>query len=440
MLSPLWMFPALIAAILTGFPVALAMLALAVLFGIQSFGAEGLLHQFIQKIEETATAQVLAAVPLFIFMGAMFEQSGIAGRLFDTIQLWIRRLPGGLAVGTVLMCVIFAATSGVVGATETVVGLLAIPAMLRYGYNKGLISGTICAGGSLGTIIPPSILAVVIGPTAQADVGKVLLGMFIPGLLLALSYIVYIVIRCIIRPQDGPRVLLVEDEPALGEKLALTARVLVPPLVVIIAVLGSMMAGIATPTEAAATGALGTVMLAIAYRRFSWPVLVDSTMRTVRITAMILTIVACGQMFAAVFVGSGGLQILQDFLLGFGVGKHGLLFLVMLIVFIAGFMLEPLVIILMVVPITTPLIVSAGFEKEWFCVLFLVMLQTGYLTPPMAPSIFYLRGIAPPEITLRHMYSGIWPFIALQLSVVFILVLFPPVVTWLPNALLTGVR
>jgi tripartite ATP-independent transporter DctM subunit len=439
-MSPLWMFPALIAAILTGFPVALTMMSLAVIFGLSSFGAEGLLYQFIQKIEEVATAQVLAAVPLFIFMGAMFEQSGIASRLFDAIHMWTRRIPGGLAVGTVIMCVIFAATSGVVGATETVVGLLAIPPMLRYNYSKPLICGTICAGGSLGTIIPPSVLAVVIGPTANASVGNILLGMFIPGFMLAIAYIIYIVTVCIIWPHMGPRVATTEKDPPLAEKLALTAKVLVPPVVVIIFVLGSMMAGIATPTEAAAAGALGTILLALAYGKLSWPVLVDSTMRTVRITAMILTIVACGQMFAAVFVGSGGLQILQDFLLGFGVGKYALLSVVMFIVFIAGFMLEPLVIILMVVPITAPLITAVGFDLVWFCVLFLVMLQTGYLTPPMAPSIFYLRGIAPPEITLRDMYIGIWPFIALQLVVVLLLVLYPPLVTWLPNAVLTGAR
>jgi tripartite ATP-independent transporter DctM subunit len=220
----------------------------------------------------------------------------------------------------------------------------------------------------------------------------------------------------------------------------LSAKVLVPPVVVIIAVLGSMMAGIATPTEASATGALGTMLLALAYRRLSWAVLVDSTMRTVRVTAMILTIVACGQMFAAVFVGSGGLESLQTFLKAFSVGKWGLLFLVMSIVFLAGFMLEPLVIILMVVPITMPLIEAAGFDKVWFCVLFLVMLQTGYLTPPMAPSIFYLRGIAPPEITLRHKYVGIWPFIALQLLVVCLLLALPKCVTWLPDAVLTRFR
>ena len=434
-MSSLWMFPALIAGILTGFPVAFVMLSLALVFGLNSFGMEGLLHQALLKIEEVATSQVLAAVPLFIFMGAMFEASGIASRLFDAIHMWTRRIPGGLAIGTVLMCVIFAATSGVVGATETVVGLLAIPPMLRYNYNKSLICGTICAGGSLGTIIPPSVLAVVIGPVANASVGAILIGMIVPGLMLAFNYIVYIFLRCLLRPQDGPRVADSEVLPSMRERLSLTFKVLVPPLIVIICVIGSMMIGLATPTEAAATGALGTVLLAIAYGRFTWPVLIDSTLRTVRITAMILFIVTCGSIFAAVFVGSGGLETMTNIMTSAGVGRWGLLSIIMFITFIAGFMLDPLVIILIIVPIAAPLIVQAGFDVVWFCVLFLVMLQTAYLTPPMAPSIFYLRGIAPPEITLRDMYVGIWPFIGLQLIVVTLLMLFPGIVTWLPNAL-----
>ncbi|MGE3918846.1 MAG: TRAP transporter large permease subunit [Hyphomicrobiaceae bacterium] len=434
-MSSLWMFPALIAGILTGFPVSFVMLSLAVIFGWSSFGPEGLLHQSILKIEEVATAQVLAAVPLFIFMGAMFEASGIASRLFDAIHMWTRRIPGGLAIGTVLMCVIFAATSGVVGATETVVGLLAIPPMLRHNYNKSLICGTICAGGSLGTIIPPSVLAVVIGPVANASVGAILIGMVVPGLMLATSYIAYIFLRCLIRPQDGPMVHTGEPDPTFGEKMSLTARVLVPPVIVIICVLGSMMAGIATPTEAAAMGALGTVLLAASYGRLSLRTMIDSTMRTVRITAMILFIVTCGSIFAAVFVGSGGLQALTDIMQGTNLGRWGLLGIIMAITFMAGFMLDPLVIILIVIPITTPLITAAGFDVVWYCVLFLVMLQTAYLTPPMAPSIFYLRGIAPPSITLNDMYVGIWPFIALQLVVVAIIISFPEVVTWLPTTL-----
>ncbi len=432
-MSSLWMFPALLAGILTGFPVSFVMLSLAIVFGMQSFGPIGLLHQTLLKIEEVATAQVLAAVPLFIFMGAMFEASGIASRLFDAIHVWTRRIPGGMAIGTVIMCVIFAATSGVVGATETVVGLLAIPAMMRHNYNKSLICGTICAGGSLGTIIPPSVLAVVIGPVANASVGSILIGMIVPGLMLAIGYIVYIFLRCLIRPQDGPRVDASEPVPPMAERLALTAKVLIPPVVVIIAVLGSMMAGIATPTEASATGALGTVLLAAAYRRLSWSTLVDSTLRTVRITAMILFIVTCGSVFAAIFVGSGGLETLTGFMKASNLGPWGLFGIVMFITFLAGFMLDPLVIILIVVPITAPLIVAAGFDVVWYCVVFLVMLQTAYLTPPMAPSIFYLRGIAPKEITLRHMYIGIWPFIGIQLVVVGLIIAFPRFVTWLPS-------
>ncbi|MEZ5817210.1 MAG: TRAP transporter large permease subunit [Hyphomicrobiaceae bacterium] len=434
-MSSLWMFPALIAGILTGFPVSFVMLCLAVGFGLHTFGAEGTLAQAVLKIEEVATATVLAAVPLFIFMGAMFEASGIASRLFDAIHMWTRRIPGGLAIGTVLMCVIFAATSGIVGATETVVGLLAIPAMMRHRYNNSLICGTICAGGSLGTIIPPSVLAVVIGPVADASVGSILIGMIVPGLMLASSYIIYIFTRCLIRPEDGPPIAEGDDAPSLAERISITAKVLVPPVVVIICVLGSMMAGIATPTEASATGALGTVLLAAGYGRLTWPVLVDSVMRTVRITAMILFIVVCGSIFAAVFVGSGGLQALTEVIEAVQLGRWGLFAVVMLIVFLAGFMLDPLVIILMVVPITTPLIVAAGFDKVWYCVVFLVMLQTAYLTPPMAPSIFYLRGIAPPSITLNQMYVGIWPFIGLQVVVVSLIIAFPELVTWLPTTL-----
>lgn len=431
-MTALWMFPALIAGILTGFPVAFVMLGLAVGFGLWQFGHEGLLHQVLLKVEEVATAQVLAAVPLFIFMGAMFEASGIASRLYDAIHLWTRRIPGGLAIGTVLMCVIFAATSGVVGATETVVGLLAIPAMLRHRYDKPLICGTICAGGSLGTIIPPSVLAIVIGPVANASVGPILIGMIVPGLLLALGYVLYILVRCTVNPALGPRLDGDDAAVPLGRKIAVTAGVLVPPLVVIVCVLGSMMAGIATPTEAAAAGALGTVVLAGLYRKLTWKVVADSTLRTVRITAMILFIVTCGSVFAAVFVAAGGMQTLTDLVEAKSIGGAPLIALIVAVTFVAGFMLDPLVIILIIVPVTAPLVSAAGFDVVWYCVLFLVVLQTAYLTPPMAPSIFYLRGIAPPEITLRDMYRGVWPFIGIQVAVIALLVLFPELVLWLP--------
>jgi len=433
-MSSLWMFPALIAAILTGFPVAFAMLAVALVFGWFTFGA-ALQYQIIQKLDDVASANVLAAVPLFIFMGAMFEQSGIAGKLFDVVRMWTRRIPGGIAVGTVLTCVVFAATSGVIGATETIVGLLAIPPMLRYQYNKGLICGTICAGGSLGTIIPPSVPAVVIGPVANTSVGDILIGMIIPGLMLAAAYIVYIVLRCIVRPQDGPSLPPSADDPPLVRKLILTLQVLVPPVVIIFAVLGSIMMGFATPTEAAATGAVGTLLLALVYGRLTPAILWDALKRSVRVSTMILTIILSGSVFAAVFAGSGGMTAVSDLIANSGLGPWQTLYLILFIGFLAGYMLEPLVIILIIVPVAAPIMKAMGFDLVWFSVVFLVLLQTAYLTPPMAPAIFYLRGIAPPEIELKHMFTGIWPFIGLQVIVLIIVTAFPQTVLWLPNAL-----
>ncbi|MFQ5971752.1 MAG: TRAP transporter large permease subunit, partial [Alphaproteobacteria bacterium] len=404
------MFPVLIAAILTGFPAALAMLVVAVAFGLDTF-SYAFVFQLIQKIEQVALSNVLAAVPLFIFMGSMFEQSGIAMKLFDAIHMWTRRVPGGLGVGTIAMCVVFAASSGVIGATESIVGLLAIPAMLKYRYDKGLICGTICAGGSLGTIIPPSVPALVIGPVANTSVGDIFIGMLIPGLLLAGSYILYISLRCVLRPSDGPRLPPPPDEPPLFRKLLITLQVLVPPIIIIVAVLGSIMTGLATPTEAAATGAFGTLLLTLAYGQLRLSVLWDALKRTVRVSTMILTIVVAGSTFAAVFAASGGMSAINGILATANLGPWATLLLILFIAFIAGFMLDPLVIILIIVPIATPIVQAMGFDIVWFSVVFLVVLQTAYLTPPMAPSIFYLRGIAPPEISLVDMYRGILPFV-----------------------------
>ncbi len=428
----LWMFPVMIVAILTGFPAALAMLATAVAFGLGIF--EGaFVFQLVQKLEEVALSNVLAAVPLFIFMGAMFEQSGIAMRLFDTLHMWTRRMPGGLGIGAIALCVVFAASSGVIGATESIVGLLAIPAMLKYRYEKGLISGTICAGGSLGTIIPPSVPALVIGPVANASVGDIFVGMLIPGLLLALAYAIYIAVRCWIRPEDGPRLPPSDDEPPLGKKILITCKVLVPPTIIIVAVLGSIMAGLATPTEAAATGAFGALLLTLSYGELTFPVLWAALVRTVRVSAMILMIIVAGSTFAAVFAAAGGLSAINTLLETANIGRWPTLFLILGIAFVCGFILEPLVIILIVVPIATPVVQSMGFDIVWFAVVFLVVLQTAYLTPPMAPSIFYLRGIAPREITLAHMYRGILPFIGVQVVVLGLVLAFPQLVLWLPE-------
>ena len=440
----LWMFPALMLMIFMGFPVAFSLLSVAFVFGALRFNfAPQTVNVFAQKIDEVAAAYVLGAVPLFIFMGSLMERSGIAERLFEAIHLWTRRLPGGLAVGTVILCVIFAAASGVVGATESVVGLLAIPVMLRYAYDKGLISGTICAGGSLGTIIPPSVVVVILGPVADVDVGGLFMGMLFPGLMLALLYILYILVRCIIRPQDGQRLPPDEHDPPLARKLVITAVALVPPVILIFAVLGTILLGWATPTEAAAMGALGSIIMVIFYRNFSLGVLKEALVKTLLVTAMILMILLAGNIFATVFTIAGGLVTTQNLVESAGLSGWATMALLLLLAFLAGFVLDLISIILIIIPIAMPIIETFSFHdldptqvKSWFCILFLIVIQTSYLTPPMAPAIFYLRGISPPEIRLGHMYAGVMPFIALEIIALAMVMMWPDLALWLPEQML----
>lgn len=429
---PFLMLPVIFGLMFLGVQVALAMLLTATLFGLITFGP-AVVHQFVEKIDDLASNFVFAAIPLFVFMGAALEKSGIADRLFEAIHIWTRRLPGGLAIATVLMCIVFAASSGVIGATESVVGLLTIPIMLRYGYDKRLISGVICAGGSLGTIIPPSVVVVVMGPLADVSVGDLMYGMVLPGLLMAGFYLVYILVLCIIKPERGPRIPPEPGDPSFMEKLSITTRNLLPPLAMIVAVLGSILGGLASPTEAAAIGCVCAVLLTVLYRRFTWAGLYDSLLKTARVTAMIMAVLLGGTLFTGVFIGGGGINLASTMIDQLSLGPWGLIFLLLLILFIAGFFLDWISIVLIFLPIFTPLVTAAGFDPVWFCILFLIMIQTSYLTPPMAPAIFYLRAVAPPEITMRHMYAGMVPFIGLQLLVLASTLYWPELVTWLPQ-------
>ena len=431
----LMMFPAVLLAVFLGVPVAFSLLGTALVFGLVTFES-AVIFQFIQKVEGIASNFVLAAVPLFIFMGAMLERSGIAERLFEAIHLWTRRLPGGLALGTIIMCVIFAASSGVIGATETVVGLLAIPVMMKYAYDKGLIAGTICAGGSLGTIIPPSVVVVVLGPVADVSVGDLFIGMVFPGMIMAAAYLLYILVRCILEPAAGPRIPPSPDDPALGVKLRITAVALVPPILLIFTVLGSIMLGWAAPTEAAGMGAMGAVTLTLFYRTFSLATLQQALMKTLKVTCMIMLILLAGSCFSGVFIGSGGVAITERLLEGANLGPWAMLIVFLAIFFVMGFFLDWISILLIFIPVFVPLVTGMGFDPVWFCVLFLIMIQTSYLTPPMAPAIFYLRGISPPEITLKHMFRGVIPFVILQIVTLAIVMSFPQVVLWLPSKLL----
>ena len=431
----LLMFPALLIALFLGFPVAFSMMGVALVFGLMVFG-DAVIFQFVQKVNDVASNFVLAAVPLFVFMGAMMERSGIAEQLFEAVHLWTRRLPGGLAIGTIVMCVIFAASTGVIGATETVVGLLAIPVMMKYAYDKGLISGTICAGGSLGTIIPPSVVVVVLGPVADVSVGDLFVGMIFPGLIMAAAYIAYILVRCIIDPKAGPRLPRQPDDMPFMQKVRVTLVALVPPILMIFAVLGSIMMGWAAPTEAAGLGALGAALLSLVYRTFTLGVLKEALIKTVKVTCMITLILLGGNMFAGVFVGGGGVAVANELIADAQLGGWATLALFLLISFIAGFFLDWISVLLIFIPVFMPLVRALGFDPVWFCILFLIVIQTSYLTPPMAPAIFYLRGISPPEITLRMMFRGVIPFIILQIITLAFVAAFPELALWLPSKVL----
>lgn len=431
---PILMFPVLILFIFAGVQIAFAMLLTAAIFGLIMFG-DVTAYQLLTKIEETASNSILAAVPLFIFMGAMLEKSGIAERLFHAIHLWTKRLPGGIGVGTILLGAIFAASSGVVGATEAVIGLLTIPVMLKHQYDKRLLSGVICASGSLGTAIPPSITVIVLGPVAGISVGQLFNGLLIPGLLMAALFIIYVIAIAYFKPDMAPREIDNEPGVSLAERLKVTVTAIIPAAALIFTVLGTILLGLATPTEASACGALGAVILSVCYRSCKLKVLWESMLSTVNITAMILLIVMAGNMFAGIFFATGGMQTVQSLLTGSGFSPTTVLGLILLIAFIAGFLLDMMSVVLIIIPVAIPIVRLLGFDDIWFCVAFLVVLQTSYLTPPLAPSIFYLRAISPPSITLKHMYAGVVPFICIQLVVLFVILAFPETALWLPRIL-----
>ncbi len=427
------MFPCLFLLIFLGIPIAFALLTTAALFALPLFGDRVAL-QLYAGITQTASNFVLSAVPPFVFMGFMLERSGIAEKLFEAMQMWLGRLPGGLALATMAMAGFIAATTGIVGAVEVLIGVMAIPAMLSYSYSKSLISGVICAGGSLGTMIPPSLVVVIYASVANLSIGQLFSAILLPGALMVGCFFLYILVICWLRPALGPPVARA-DLPSLGPRLLFTAKALVPVVLLILAVLGAIMFGIASPTEAASVGALGAILLTIAYGRFRWSVFGQTLRQTLIINCMILLIVVGGSIFAGTFRIHGGNELVVDLVGGLGLGEMGAVLLMLGIVFVAGFILDWVSVVLICLPIFIPILDVAGVDPIWFAVLMIVVIQTSYLTPPMAPSIFYLRSIAPPEIGYLDMYRGVLPFVAIQ--VVTLLAVFgaPPLATWLPTLL-----
>jgi len=428
----LLMFAGLLIGILLGYPTAFVLGGLSMIFGLIFIGPQ-IFGFFIVRLLGLMKNYVLLAVPLFLFMGVFMEKAGVAERLYGAMYLWLGGLRGGLAMATIVICMIFAAATGVVGASEVTIGLLALPAMLKRGFNKSLACGTICAGGTLGILIPPSIMIVMYGPTAGLSVGKLFMAAFIPGILLAALYLIYVAIRCYFRPQDGPPMPEEERTVSIGKKITMLLGSILPPLFLIFAVLGKIFFGIASVTEASAMGAIASIFLAAIYRQVNFQVIKEACKRTLQITSMILMIAVGASFFTTTFVALGGGEVVNNFVLGLPFGKWGILFVMMGTLVVLGMFIDWIGIVFIVVPLFTPIASNLGLDPIWFALLVMVNLQISFLSPPFAYSIFYLKGITPPEVQTTDIYRGVIPFVGLQVVGLSLCILFPKIITFLPN-------
>jgi tripartite ATP-independent transporter DctM subunit len=378
----------------------------------------------------------LIAVPLFVFMGVMLERSGLAEELLDTMGLLFGRLRGGLAISVVAVGALLGASTGIVGATVVTMGLLAVPTMLRRGYQKELATGTVSASGTLGQIIPPSIVLVLIGDIVGVSVGELFVGAVLPGLVLVGLYTFYILLVAYFKPDLAPALPREElDAISTKELMARVGKALIPPVFLMIAVLGSIFAGIASPTEAAAVGAVGSTLLTVVNKKFSMKILNEVMITTVRLTCMVFIILCGAAAFGLVFRGLGGDGLVRGFLGGLAHKySHGVvLAIVMGVIFIIGFFLDFIEITFIHVPVLAPIMIDFGYDPVWFCILIAVNLQTSFMTPPFGFSLFYLKAVTPPEVSTGDIYRGIIPFVLFQLIGLLIVVFFPELATWLPK-------
>jgi len=430
-----WMFLALTILLMAGFPVTFTLMGTALCFGLIGFGWN-LFNLLPLRIFGVMTNVTLLAVPLFVFMGVMLERSGLAEDLLDTMGLVFGRLKGGLAISVVVVGALLGASTGIVGATVVTMGLLAVPTMLKRGYQKELVTGTVSASGTLGQIIPPSIVLVLIGDIVGVPVGDLFMGAVFPGLVLVGLYIAYILLISHLKPEWAPPIPKSELD-ALTRRVLLgrVFRALVPTLFLMIAVLGSIFAGIASPTEAAAVGAVGATGLTVLNRKFNPQMLRDVMHSTMILTCMVFIILVGAAAFGLVFRGLGGDDLVRGFLGGIAAnhGKWFVMAIVMGLIFIIGFFLDFIEITFIHVPVLAPIIIDFGFDPAWFCILLAVNLQTSFMTPPFGFSLFYLKAVTPPEIETGHIYRGIIPFVLFQLIGLIIVLSFPALVTWLPR-------
>jgi tripartite ATP-independent transporter DctM subunit len=436
------MLGVIVAAILLGFPIAFTLIGLGILFGIVAFHNPGVpllenpvFDNMVLRTYGVMTSDVIIAVPLFIFMGYIVERSGIIDRVFRSLELAMSGVPGALAVATIATCAVFAAATGIVGAVVTLMGLLVLPAMLKAGYDVKLSAGAIAAGGCLGILIPPSVMLILYGATAGVSVVQLYMGALIPGIMLALLYVGYVIVLSIVKPGVAPRLSQQDRDVPWSRIFPMLLTSFLPLALLITAVLGSILFGVATPTEAAAVGALGAAALALAYRRLSFVRVRESAFLTIRTTAMVCWLLVGSWVFSSTFAVLGGQRVLEEFVYSLDLSPGGFLLLSQFIIFLLGWPLDWTVIIIIFIPIFLPMLANFGIDPLFFGLLTALNLQTAFLSPPMAMAAYYLKGVAPPHVTLAQIFLGMIPFMLLQISAMVLLYLFPAIGMWLPGVL-----
>ena len=432
----------LVAAIMIGFPVAFTLMALGVGFGYyayfmdhQAFFDNRVFYLLTQNTFTTMNNDVLVAIPLFLLMGYMVERSNLLDKLFFSVQLALKRVPASLAVATLVTCALFATATGIVGAVVTLMGLLAFPAMLKAGYDVRLASGVLCAGGCLGILIPPSIMLIVYAAMAGMSVVQLYAAAIVPGFLLAGMYCVYVMVLAMFKPHLAPPLPKEQGNVPVAQVVKMLFTSFVPLAVLILAVLGTIMFGLATPTEAAAVGALGSVLLAAAYRSFTWGRLKESVYLTARTSAMVCFLFVGSATFAGVFGYLGGQGIIEKFVLSLNMSPITFLLVAQLIIFLLGWPLEWTEIIIIFVPIFLPMLPHFGIDPLMFGLLVALNLQTAFLSPPMAMAAYYLKGVAPRHVLLTQIFSGCMPFLYIVLLSMVVVYIWPQIVLWLPRSI-----
>ena len=423
-------FGSLLFFLVLGLPLAFVLGGVSVIFLYFTWGPDAF-YMVASQIWSTMGNFTLVAIPLFVFMAMVLERTGVAKDLYRMMYLWWGVLRGGLAIGTLGICAIFAAMCGISGAAVVAMGTIALPSMLERGYDKRMVLGCINTGGGWGILIPPSILMILYSLITGVSVGQMFAAGVLPGILLMVLTCIYIIVRCYFQPHLAPA--LPKDERASWREKMLALRAVILPIIIVVVTLGSIIAGVTTPTEAAAVGVFGALVSALVYRKFSWELMRDASIRTFKLTGMIMWILFAAHAFSAAYQSMGAQELIEGMITGIPGGPWAVIITMMVIVFFLAMVLDPVGIMLITLPVFLPIVQSMGFDPVWFGILFVINMEIGYMTPPFGFNLFYLKGVVPPSITMKDIYVSVIPFVLVEIVGLALIMIFPEIATYLPD-------